>query len=68
MAKVKVNKDGCIGCGMCTGICPEVFQLGDDSLSENKFGQGAEIPAETVDAAKEAADSCPTQAIEVEEY
>ena len=66
MAKVKVNKGGCIGCGMCTGICPEVFQLGDDSLSENKFGEGAEVPAEFVDAAKEAADSCPTQAIEVE--
>lgn len=67
MAKVKVNKGSCIGCGMCTGICPEVFELGDDSLSENKFGEGAAIPAEFVDAAKEAADSCPTQAIEVEE-
>ena len=66
MAKVKVVKDSCIGCGMCTGICPEVFQLGDDSLSENKFGNGAEIPAEFEDAAREAADSCPTQAIEVE--
>ena len=67
MAKVKVNKSVCIGCGMCTGICPEVFEFGDDSLSENKFGEGAVIPADAVDSAKEAAESCPTQAIEVEE-
>ena len=67
MAKAKVNKGSCIGCGMCTGICPEVFEFGDDSLSENKLGDATELPADVVDAVKEAADSCPTQAIEVEE-
>ena len=67
MAKAKVNKSACIGCGMCTGICPEVFEFGDDSLSENKLGDNTVLPADVVDAAKEAADSCPTQAIEIEE-
>ncbi|RKX43855.1 MAG: ferredoxin, partial [Thermotogae bacterium] len=30
MAKVTVDKDACIGCGVCENLCPEVFKLGDD--------------------------------------
>ena len=34
--KVKVNKDACIGCGACASICPDVFELNDEGLSEVK--------------------------------
>lgn len=55
-----VDKSLCIGCGMCSGIAPEAFQLGDDGLAEGC----AEITAEGEAAAKEAKESCPVAAIE----
>ena len=32
--KAKINRDGCISCGMCTEICPEVFEMADDGLAK----------------------------------
>ena len=32
--KAYVDKDACIGCGLCVDICPEVFSLDDDGLAE----------------------------------
>jgi ferredoxin len=29
--KVHVDQDECIGCGTCEGICPEVFQLNEET-------------------------------------
>ena len=55
----KVNEN-CIGCGSCTAVCPEVFDLNADVLAENILG---EVPAELEEAAKEAAASCPVDAI-----
>lgn len=57
MAKITVN-DSCIGCGACTGVCPSVFELGDDRL--------AKVIGDDVEGAKEAAAACPVEAIEVE--
>lgn len=62
MAKVTV--EGCIGCGACTGVCPDVFDLGDDGLAFSVVGD--EIPAELEADAKEAAEACPVEAITVE--
>lgn len=55
---VKVDQDKCIGCGACTVICPEVFELRDDGKSHVKDPKGA-----GEDKIKEAADSCPVGAI-----
>lgn len=55
----KVN-DTCIGCGACTAVAPEVFDLNADGLAENILG---DVPAELEDAAKEAMASCPVGAI-----
>ncbi len=57
--KVRVNKDLCIGCGLCTSIAPTVFEFDDDGKAKVV---AADVPAE----AEEAAASCPVQAIEVE--
>ena len=32
--KCSVNKDLCIGCGLCTSVCPDVLVMGDDGLAE----------------------------------
>ena len=58
---VKILRDKCIGCGLCTSIAPEVFKMGDDGIAEAKADGDKKYPKET----KEAADSCPTKAIEI---
>ena len=62
--KVKVNKDACIGCEACAAICDEVFEINDEGLSEAKV---EEVKEELQDEVRDAADSCPTGAIEIEE-
>lgn len=58
--KVYVDKDTCIGCGVCEGICPDVFKMTDDGKAE------AIVPETETACAQDAADSCPVQAITVE--
>ena len=57
---VKVNRDECIGCGVCAQICPDVFELDEDA------GKAKVIRPEGADCAQEAADSCPVGCISVE--
>ena len=57
--KVSVNKETCIGCGVCACICPDVFEMGDD-------GKVKVLVEETdLECAKEAAESCPTGSITI---
>lgn len=58
MAKINVN-DSCIGCGACTSVAPDVFELNDEGL--------ASVIGDDLDTAKEAAECCPVEAIEVED-
>jgi len=62
--KVKVNRDSCIGCGACAAICDDVFEIDDDGLSTVKK---EEVDDDKKQEVQDAADSCPTGAIEVEE-
>ena len=32
--KAVVDKETCIGCGLCTNICPAVFDMDDDGLGK----------------------------------
>lgn len=61
--KASVTED-CISCGLCVSLVPEVFQFGDDGLAHAIVDP---VPEELEDKAKEAADSCPTSAIIIEE-
>ena len=61
--KAFVDKDTCIGCWACTGICPEIFDMDDDGLA---VAISEEVSAELSDSAAEAQDSCPVSAITIE--
>ena len=65
--KVKVNKDACIGCCACVAICDCVFEINDEGLSEVKKIVNDEIKEEDKIACKDAAEACPTGAIEITE-
>lgn len=52
----------CIGCGLCTNICPDVFTLTDEGVAAARD----EIAPELESQVEEAAESCPVDAIEVE--
>ena len=60
-----VDKNTCIGCGVCTSIASSIFALSDDGLAENIHGD--EVPNELEEAAIEAQESCPVEAIKVEQ-
>ncbi len=64
MPKVVVDKDLCIGCGLCADACPKVFELQDDGKAGVISQEAAKAE---LDCAKDAAASCPTEAIKVEE-
>lgn len=60
--EVRIN-DECSACGICEDICPEVFELGDEH-AEVKVNP---VPAEYEDKCREAAEECPSEAIEISE-
>lgn len=56
---VKVE-DSCIACGACESICDAVFSVEDKAVVNES------AVADNEDCVREAADSCPVQAIVVE--
>ncbi|MCK4264976.1 ferredoxin [Candidatus Babeliales bacterium] len=53
---------GCIGCGSCEAICPQVFKV--DSVSEIREKTDIEAYEDEI---KEAAEICPVGVIKYEE-
>ena len=52
----------CIGCGLCPSICPDVFMMTDEGVAAARD----EIAPDQEEMVREAADSCPVDAIEVD--
>ena len=61
--KAHVDKDGCIACGLCASICPECFEIEDDGKAGFIVD---EAPDGLEDEVREAAESCPVNAISVD--
>lgn len=58
--EASINREGCIGCGLCTDTCPEVFAMADDGKAEVI---AEPVPEEAKAAAIEARDNCPVEVI-----
>jgi ferredoxin len=58
--RVTVNDD-CTLCGLCADTCPEVFELGE----EIAVVISDPVPEEAEDDCRDAAESCPVDAIEI---
>ena len=52
---IKVNKNECVGCGLCVSICPSVFEM--------KEGKAVVKSQKNEKCVDEAIDSCPKNAI-----
>jgi ferredoxin len=52
---------GCIACGVCESLCPEVFTVTDNSMADPMAVPGNE------DACREAARACPVDVIKIQE-
>jgi ferredoxin len=55
---IKVDKNKCIGCGLCVSMCPDVFKMDDE-------GKSVVISQDNKECAKEAVASCPVKAISI---
>lgn len=62
--KAYVDRDACIGCELCTTICPEVFEMDDEQIATVIADP---VPEDVESEAEEARDSCPTSAISIED-
>ena len=57
-----IDSSGCISCGLCAELCPEVFAIAVDGMAEVK----AQPTRSNIHDACEAEESCPVQVIHVE--
>ena len=51
---VKINEEGCVGCGMCESMCPDGFEMVD---------MVAKVKDKNADCIEKAARACPRQVI-----
>jgi ferredoxin len=61
MAKVAVDENACVGCGLCVNECADVFELGSDGI--------AKVKTQTCTSCNlhEVASQCPVNCIVVED-
>ncbi len=69
MQKIVFERSKCIGCGTCSVICPFYWKMGEDGRAELKEatvnGEKMEKEIEEESCNGEAAQSCPTQCIHI---
>jgi ferredoxin len=71
--KISIDREGCISCGNCWTICPEVFEENPDDnksevvpkyRSEVMLGEG-QVQKDQEECAKKASADCPAQVIAI---
>lgn len=71
MAKIIFEKNKCIGCGACTIVCPNYWEIGDNNTAVLKegivVGENIEREVEKIECNQSAADGCPVQCINIKE-
>jgi ferredoxin len=69
MAKIRLEREKCIGCGSCVALCPKYFEMVEDGKS---YIKGAaqndlqELETGKIECAESAQEACPAQCIHVE--
>lgn len=60
MPKLEIDENLCTGCGLCSEVCPDCFELGEDFK--------AHVKKDTCEncSIKEVVDDCPVGAISYE--
>lgn len=69
MAKIKLEREKCIGCGSCQALCPKYFELIEDGKSHIKDAvkqDVEELEVEKIECAGSAAEACPVQCIHID--
>jgi len=61
--KASIDREGCISCGLCVSLCPEVFRMARDRRAEVYVDV---VPKNAEDAAETAQDTCPVAVIKTE--
>lgn len=62
--KAKVVENLCIGCGACTALVPDEFELNDSGVA---YAKNETVKEDLQDDVKTAMENCPTGAISIEE-
>lgn len=63
--KACIDQDLCIGCEACIALCPELFQMYPNC--DFAYAITEEVPTDLEDCAREAARTCPVEAIGIED-
>ncbi|MHA1505848.1 MAG: ferredoxin [Candidatus Asgardarchaeia archaeon] len=77
MAKIRIkSRDSCISDGVCIALCPDIFEWSEDGkvqiveefrIEKSDVNVGKVEDPALIHCARQAADSCPMQVIEIEE-
>ena len=69
MAKIKLEREKCIGCGSCAALCPKYFEMQEDGKSHIKgsnLQNMEELEVVKIECAESASEACPAQCIHIE--
>lgn len=61
MAKVTIDENACVGCGLCVNMCEAVFKLADDGIAKVKAQECADCDLHDI------ASQCPVNCIAIED-